>query len=105
MAESASQFTRDMRTNQGWSTVHVIVEPIELQKPLGNPTHTEGDVNAWIVDVGVWISNRIATAASRDAIGPHPINLAQAALVCIAIPVWPAEPSRVLRVRGLTTCD
>src|SRR5580704_4859304 len=44
----ASQFTRDMRTNQGWSTVHVIVEPIEFQDlpPLGNPTHTEGDMNA-----------------------------------------------------------
>ena len=50
LVEFASQFTRDMRTNQGWSTVHVIVEPIELQKPLGNPTHTKGDMNAWIVE-------------------------------------------------------
>jgi hypothetical protein len=50
LVEFASQFTRDMRTNQGWSPVHVIVEPIELQKPLGNPTHTEGDMNAWIVE-------------------------------------------------------
>jgi hypothetical protein len=52
LVEFASQFTRDMRTNQGWSTVHVIVEPIEFQDlpPLGNPTHTEGDMNAWIVE-------------------------------------------------------
>jgi len=75
LVEFASQFTRDMRTKQGWSTVHVIVEPIEFQdsatgwKPNAyRGRHERLDCG---IDAGVWINNRIAAAASRDAIGPH----------------------------------
>jgi hypothetical protein len=52
LVEFASEFTRHIRMNQGWSTVHVTVEPIEHQElpTLGTPTHTEGDLNAWIVE-------------------------------------------------------
>jgi hypothetical protein len=52
LVEFASEFTRHARMNQGWSTVQVTVEPIELQElpPLGPPTHTEGDLSAWIVE-------------------------------------------------------
>ncbi len=52
LIEFASEFTRHMRLSQGWSTVHVIVEPIEFHElpPLGKPTHSEGDLNTWIVE-------------------------------------------------------
>lgn len=52
LVEFATEFTRHIRMNQGWSTVHVIVEPIEFQElpALGQPTHTEGDRNTWIVE-------------------------------------------------------
>jgi hypothetical protein len=52
LVEFASDFTRHMRMNQGWKTVHATVEPIEVQQlpPLGSPTHTQGDLNAWIVE-------------------------------------------------------
>jgi hypothetical protein len=52
LVEFASEFTRHARMNQGWSTVNVTVEPIGVQElpSLGAPTHTEGDVNAWIVE-------------------------------------------------------
>ena len=37
--------------NQGWSGVHAIVESREFRElsSLGEPTHTEGDLNAWIL--------------------------------------------------------
>ena len=52
LTEFASEFTRHTRMNQGWGTVHAIVEPIEFQElpPLGDPTHTEGNLSAWIVE-------------------------------------------------------
>ena len=52
LVEFASEFTRHTRMNQGWRTVQVIVEPMEPQElpPLGAPTHTEGDVNTWVVE-------------------------------------------------------
>jgi hypothetical protein len=52
LVEFASEFTRHARTNQGWSTVHVTVEPIAIQDLplLGAPTHTEGDLKTWIVE-------------------------------------------------------
>jgi hypothetical protein len=52
LVEFASEFTRHMRMNQGWSTLRVIVEPIEFRElpPLGKPTHIEGDLNTWIVE-------------------------------------------------------
>jgi hypothetical protein len=52
LVEFATEFTRHIRMRQGWSTVQVNVEPIafdELPK-LGDPTHTEGDRNTWIVE-------------------------------------------------------
>jgi hypothetical protein len=52
LIEFASEITRHTRMNQGWSTVQTTVESIEQQDlpPLGAPTHTEGDVKAWIVE-------------------------------------------------------
>lgn len=52
LIEFASEITRHTRMNQGWSTVQTTVEPIEEQElpPLGAPSHTEGDLNAWIVE-------------------------------------------------------
>ena len=52
LIEFATEITRHTRMNQGWGTVNTTVEPIEQQElpPLGAPTHTEGDVNAWIVE-------------------------------------------------------
>jgi hypothetical protein len=52
LVEFATEFTRHIRMTQGWSTVHVIVEPIEFQElpALGQPAHTEGDRNTWIVE-------------------------------------------------------
>ena len=52
LAEFALEFTKHMRVNQGWNTVHVVVEPIEFQElpPLGKPSHTEADQSTWIVE-------------------------------------------------------
>jgi hypothetical protein len=52
LVEFASEFTKHVRTNQGWSTVHVTVEPIAIEDlpVLGAPSHTEGDMKAWIVE-------------------------------------------------------
>jgi hypothetical protein len=52
LIEFASEITRHTRTNQGWGTVNTTVELMEQQElpPLGAPTHTEGDVKAWIVE-------------------------------------------------------
>jgi hypothetical protein len=52
LIEFASELTRLTRMNQGWNTVHAIVGPIEFQElpPLGDPTHTEGILSAWIVE-------------------------------------------------------
>jgi hypothetical protein len=38
--------------NQGWTTLHVVVEPLDVAElpPLGEPTHTEGDIAAWIIE-------------------------------------------------------
>jgi hypothetical protein len=46
----ASSLTRPARVNQGWTTLHVIVEPLDTAElpPLGEPTHTEGELVAWI---------------------------------------------------------
>ena len=47
----ASSLTRPARVNQGWTTLHVIVEPLGTAElpPLGEPTHTEGELVAWII--------------------------------------------------------
>ena len=51
LIEFAKKLTEHTRVNRGWSGVHAIVESRELRKlsPVGEPTHTEGDLNAWIV--------------------------------------------------------
>ena len=51
LIDLATSLTRPARMNQGWSTVHVVVEPLAAAElpPLGEPTHTEGDLAAWIV--------------------------------------------------------
>jgi hypothetical protein len=51
LIEFAKELTEHIRVNQGWSGEHVIVEPIEFRElpPLGEPTHVEGDLTAWIV--------------------------------------------------------
>jgi hypothetical protein len=51
LIEFAKKLTEHTRFNQGWSGVHAIVESRELRdlSPLGEPTHTEGDLNAWIL--------------------------------------------------------
>ena len=52
LIEFASEFTKLRRMNQGWSTVQAVVEPMEFQElpPLGDPSHTEGELSAWIVE-------------------------------------------------------
>jgi hypothetical protein len=52
LVEFALEFTKHLRVNQGWSTVHVVVEPMTFQElpPLGKPTHTEADQSTWIVE-------------------------------------------------------
>jgi hypothetical protein len=52
LVEFALEFTKHMRVNQGWNTVHVVVEPMEFQElpPLGKPSHTEADQSTWIVE-------------------------------------------------------
>jgi hypothetical protein len=51
LIEFATKLTEHTRVNQGWRGVHVIVEPMEFRglPPLGEPTHVEGDLTAWIV--------------------------------------------------------
>ena len=48
LIEFATKLTEHTRVNQGWSGVHVIVEPREFRElpPLGEPTHVEGDLLA-----------------------------------------------------------
>jgi hypothetical protein len=51
LIDVASSLTRPARVNQGWTTLHVIVEPLDTAElpPLGEPTHTEGELVAWII--------------------------------------------------------
>jgi hypothetical protein len=51
LIEFATKLTEHTRVNQGWSGVHVIVEPMEFRElpPLGEQRHLEGDLTAWIV--------------------------------------------------------
>ena len=51
LIDFAKKLTEHTRVNQGWSGVHAIVESRELRdlSPLGEPTRTEGDLNAWIL--------------------------------------------------------
>jgi hypothetical protein len=51
LIEFATKLTEHTRVNQGWRGVHVIVEPMGFRElpPLGEPTHVEGDLTAWIV--------------------------------------------------------
>ena len=51
LIDFAKKLTEHTRVNQGWSGVHVIVEPMEFRElpPLGEPRHVEGDLTAWIV--------------------------------------------------------
>jgi hypothetical protein len=52
LIDLATSLTRPARMHQGWSTLHVVVDPLDEAElpPLGEPTHTEGDLAAWIVD-------------------------------------------------------
>jgi hypothetical protein len=51
LIEFATKLTAHTRVNQGWSGIHVIVEPMEFRElpPLGEPRHVEGELTAWIV--------------------------------------------------------
>src|SRR5262245_37703248 len=51
LIEFATKLTEHTRVNQGWSGIHVIVEPLAFRElpPLGDPSHIEGDLTAWIV--------------------------------------------------------
>ena len=51
LIEFAKKLTEHTRVNQGWSGVHAVVEPREFRAlpPLGEPTHVEGDLSAWIL--------------------------------------------------------
>ena len=51
LIEFATKLTEHTRVNEGWSGVHVIVEPPAFRElpPLGEPRHVEGDLTAWIV--------------------------------------------------------
>ena len=51
LIEFATKLTEHTRVNQGWSGVHLIVEPLQFRElpPLGEPRHVEGDLTAWIV--------------------------------------------------------
>ena len=51
LIEFATKLTEHTRVNQGWSGIHVIVEPMEFRElpPLGEPRHVEGELTAWIV--------------------------------------------------------
>jgi hypothetical protein len=51
LIDVVSTLTRNARMNQGWTTLHVVVEPLDAAELplLGEPTHTEGDLVAWII--------------------------------------------------------
>ena len=51
LIEFATTLTEHARVNQGWSGIHVIVEPMEFRDlpSLGEPRHVEGNLTAWIV--------------------------------------------------------
>jgi hypothetical protein len=52
LIDVATSLTRQTRIRQGWTTLHVVVEPLDEAElpPLGEPTHTEGDIAAWIIE-------------------------------------------------------
>jgi len=52
LVDFALEFTKHMRVNQGWNTVHVVVQPMEFQElpPLGKPSHTEAEQSTWIIE-------------------------------------------------------
>ena len=52
LIEVATALTQHKRMNQGWTTLHVIVESLNAAElpPLGEPAHTEGDLAAWIIE-------------------------------------------------------
>jgi hypothetical protein len=51
LIEFATKLTQHTRVSQGWSGVHVIVEPMKFRElpSLGEPRHVEGNLTAWIV--------------------------------------------------------
>jgi len=51
LIEFATKLTQHTRVSQGWSGVHVIVEPMKFRELplLGEPRHLEGNLTAWIV--------------------------------------------------------
>ena len=51
LIEFATMLTQHTRVSQGWRGVHVIVEPMKFRElpSLGEPTHVEGNLTAWIV--------------------------------------------------------
>jgi len=48
LIEFVTKLTEHTRVNQGWSGVHVIVEPMGFRElpPLGEPRHIEGNLTA-----------------------------------------------------------
>ena len=52
LIEFAKELTEHIRVSQGWSGVHVIVEPMQFRElpALGEPRHREADLTAWILE-------------------------------------------------------
>jgi hypothetical protein len=51
LIDVASTLTRRARMAQGWTTLHVIIEPMDAAElpPLGEPAHTEDELAAWLI--------------------------------------------------------
>ena len=52
VVQFAKELTKNLRLGRGWRDVHAIVRPLQAQElpPLGMPSHTEGNLTAWIVE-------------------------------------------------------
>lgn len=52
VVQFAKELTESLRLSQGWRRVHATVQPTESEElpPLGTPTHTDGDLTAWIIE-------------------------------------------------------
>ena len=48
----AMELTKNLRLAQGWRDVHATVQPLHAEElpPLGTPSHTEGNLTAWIIE-------------------------------------------------------
>ena len=52
VVQFAKELTKNLRFSQGWRDVSAAVQPLQAHElpPLGTPTHTEGNLTAWIVE-------------------------------------------------------